>query len=46
MRTDLAIRFEQAFGSAADTWLRIQNVYELAQARKTGCEIRRLQRAT
>lgn len=46
MRTDLAIRFEQAFGSAADTWLRLQNVYDLAQARQTGCEITRTDRAT
>ena len=34
---DLAVRFEQAFGSTADTWLRVQNAYDLAQARKTGC---------
>ena len=42
---DLAIRFEQAFGSTADTWLRLQNAYDLAQARKTGCEIERIKQA-
>ena len=42
---DLAIRFEQAFGSTADTWLRLQNAYDLAQARKTACEIKRIDRA-
>lgn len=39
---DLAVRFEQAFGSTADTWLRLQNAYDLAQARQTGCEIKRI----
>ena len=42
---DLAIRFEQAFGSTANTWLRLQNTYDLAQARKTACEIKRIERA-
>ena len=42
---DLAIRFEQAFGSTADTWLRLQNTYDLAQARKTACDIKRVERA-
>lgn len=42
---DLAIRFEQAFGSTADTWLRLQNAYGLAQARKSSCEIKRIERA-
>jgi antitoxin HigA-1 len=30
----MAIRFEKAFGSTADTWLRMQVNYELAQERK------------
>ena len=42
---DLAVRFEQAFGSTADTWLRLQNAYDLSQARKTACEIKRIERA-
>jgi addiction module HigA family antidote len=30
---DMALRFERAFGSTADTWLRMQMNYDLAQAR-------------
>ena len=36
---DLAIRFERAFGSTADTWLRLQAAYDLAQARKFSCKV-------
>lgn len=42
---DLAIRFEQAFDSTADFWLRLQKVHDLAQASKTACEIKRIKRA-
>ena len=42
---ELAIRFEQAFGSTADTWLRLQNAYDLGQARKTASNIKRIGRA-
>jgi len=42
---DMAVRFEMAFGSTADFWLRLQSAYDLAQARKTACEIRRIERA-
>ena len=42
---DMAVRFEMAFGSTADTWLGMQNAYDLAQARKTACEIKRIERA-
>ena len=31
---EMAIRFEKAFGSTADTWLRMQMNYDLAQTRK------------
>jgi antitoxin HigA-1 len=31
---DMALRFEKAFGSSADMWLRMQVAYDLAQARK------------
>lgn len=30
---EMAIRLEKAFGSTADTWLRMQMAYDLAQAR-------------
>ena len=32
--SEMAIRFEKAFGSTADTWLRMQMNYDLAQMRK------------
>jgi len=31
---EMAIRFEKAFGSTADTWLRMQMNYDLVQMRK------------
>ena len=31
---EMAIRLEKAFGSTADTWLRMQAAYDLAQARR------------
>ena len=31
---EMAIRLEKAFGSTADTWLRMQAAYDLARARK------------
>ncbi len=31
---DMAIRLEKAFGSTAESWLRLQTAYDLAQARK------------
>ncbi len=31
---DMAIRFEMAFGSTAEFWLRLQSAHDLAQARK------------
>ncbi len=36
---DMAIRLEKAFGGSADTWLRMQAVYDLAQARQHEDEI-------
>jgi addiction module HigA family antidote len=36
---EMAIRFEKAFGSTADTWLRMQMNYDLAQARQRANEI-------
>ena len=31
---DMAIRLEKAFGGSADSWLRMQTAYDLAQARQ------------
>ncbi len=36
---EMAIRFEKAFGSTADTWLRMQMNYDLAQMRKRASDI-------
>ncbi len=36
---EMAIRFEKAFGSTADTWLRMQMNYDLAQVRKRAANI-------
>ena len=36
---EMAIRLEKAFGSTADTWLRMQAAYGLAQARKNADQI-------
>jgi antitoxin HigA-1 len=36
---EMAIRFEKAFGSTADTWLRMQMNYDLAQMLKRAASI-------
>ena len=36
---EMAIRFEKVFGSSAQTWLRMQGAYDLAQARAREAEI-------
>ena len=36
---EMAIRFEKIFGSSAETWLRMQLAYDLAQARAREPEI-------
>ncbi|OPY05609.1 MAG: putative HTH-type transcriptional regulator YddM [Syntrophorhabdus sp. PtaB.Bin184] len=36
---EMAVRFEKAFGSTADTWLRMQVNYDLAQVRKRADKI-------
>jgi addiction module HigA family antidote len=43
---DMAIRLDKAFGGDAETWLRLQLAYDLAQARKREKQIhvRRIQR--
>jgi antitoxin HigA-1 len=40
LSADMAIRFEKAFGVKADTLLRMQTSYDLAQARMREAEIR------
>ena len=44
---DMAVRFEQAFGSTADAWLRMQMAHDLAQARRDveQVSIKRIERA-
>ncbi len=36
---EMAIRLEKAFGSTADTWLRMQAAFDLAQARQQADKI-------
>ncbi len=44
---EMAIRLDKAFGGGADTWLRLQAAYDLAQAMKKASKIkvRRIARA-
>lgn len=37
---EMAIRLEKAFGGGAETWLRMQAAYDLAQAKKHAGSIR------
>lgn len=37
---EMAIRLAKAFGSTADTWVRLQAVYDLAQARRDESRIK------
>jgi addiction module HigA family antidote len=37
---EMAIRLSKAFGSTAETWLRVQLAYDLAQARKEESKIK------
>jgi addiction module HigA family antidote len=37
---EMAIRLDKAFGGGADTWLRLQAAYDLAQARKAESRIK------
>jgi len=41
---EMAVRLEQAIGSTADTWLRMQMEFDLAQVRRSDLEVRRLVR--
>lgn len=37
---EMAIRLDKAFGGGAETWLRLQAVYDLAQAQKNAGKIK------
>lgn len=37
---DMAVRLEQGIGSTADTWLRMQTAFDLAQVRQRRSEIK------
>jgi antitoxin HigA-1 len=37
---DMALRLDKAFGGGAETWLRLQVAYDLAQARQHECAIK------
>jgi addiction module HigA family antidote len=37
---DMAIRLDKAFGGGAETWLRLQIAYDLAQARRHETDIK------
>jgi addiction module HigA family antidote len=37
---EMAIRLDKAFGGGADTWLRLQAAYDLAQAEKRASSIK------
>ena len=37
---EMAIRLDKAFGGGADTWLRLQAAYDLAEAKKKADNIR------
>jgi addiction module HigA family antidote len=39
---EMAVRLEKAIGSTADTWLRMQMNYDLAQVRKRAINVKRL----
>ena len=37
---EMAIRLDKAFGGGAETWLRLQAAYDLAQAKKRASQIK------
>ena len=40
--SEMAVRLEKGLGSTADTWLRMQANYDLAQARKIKIDVKKL----
>ena len=43
---EMAVRLAKAFGSDAETWLRMQLNYDLAQVRQDDIEVKRYKRAS
>jgi addiction module HigA family antidote len=43
---EMAVRLAKAFGSDAETWLRMQLNYDLAQVREDEIEVKRYKRAS
>jgi len=41
---DMAIRLDKAFGGGAETWLRLQMAYDLAQVRQKKISVKRVPR--
>jgi antitoxin HigA-1 len=41
---EMAVRLDKAFGGGADTWLRLQAAYDLAQVRTSEIKVKRVQR--
>jgi addiction module HigA family antidote len=39
---EMAVRLEKAIGSTADTWLKLQMAYDLAEVRKRPIDVKRL----
>jgi antitoxin HigA-1 len=39
---EMAVRLEKAIGSTADTWLKLQMAYDLAEVRKRAINVKRL----
>jgi len=37
---EMAIRLDKAFGGSADTWVRLQAAYDLAQAKKSANKLK------
>jgi len=43
---EMAVRLEKAFGSTAETWLRMQAAYDLAQLEATRIRVQRYRKAS
>jgi addiction module HigA family antidote len=42
LTAEMAVRLEKAIGSTADTWLKMQMAYDLAEVRKRPINVKRL----
>jgi addiction module HigA family antidote len=43
---EMAVRLAKAFGSSADTWLRMQMLYDLAQVRESAIHVKPYRKAS